>query len=239
MVSGPRRHQSPQPSPKTNGRDRPNSRGDATRLLILLKAEELFATRGIAAVPLRDIGAAAGQRNRVAVQYHFGDRETLLREITAYRARSSEAMRAELLADLLAQGRSLEIVDLVHAWVGSLACHLEKGNHYLAFLSRYVVERGGYVGLEGLTDGTVFTFRAMVGRLLPDYEEQLVEERWVLMMTSTVHALARFQNAFQAGTLHAPLPDLIADLVTFLAAGLGAQPDQVTEPLTEDSVSPS
>ncbi|MFI5045681.1 MAG: TetR family transcriptional regulator [Acidimicrobiia bacterium] len=238
-MSRSRRRQPAAPSPKTNGRDRPNSRGDATRLLILLKAEELFALRGIAAVPLRDIGAAAGQRNNVAVQYHFGDRETLLREITAYRARSSEAMRAELLADLLAQGRSLEVVDLVRAWIGSLACHLEKGNHYLAFLSRYVVERGGYIGLEGLFDGTVSTFRTMVGGLLRGYPEQVVEERWVLMMTSTVHALARYQNALQAGTLGAPLPDLIADLVTFLAAGLVVEPDLATEPLTERTLQAS
>src|SRR5690348_17179515 len=84
-------------------RDRVNSRGDATRQLILKTAEQLFAERGIAAVPLRDIGIAAGQKNNVAVQYHFGDRESLIREIISYRAIASEEKRVEMLADLLSE----------------------------------------------------------------------------------------------------------------------------------------
>jgi AcrR family transcriptional regulator len=132
-----------EPTAKPAVRDRPNSRGESTRLLILKKAEELFAHQGIAAVPLRDIGVAAGQKNNVAVQYHFGDKENLLREITAHRARVSEERRAELLADLLAAGKPPEIADLVRSWIDALAYHLGEDNYYLAFLSRYFIERGG------------------------------------------------------------------------------------------------
>jgi AcrR family transcriptional regulator len=207
------------------GRDRPNSRGESTRLLILKKAEELFARQGIAAVPLRDIGVAAGQKNNVAVQYHFGDKENLLREITAYRARVSEERRAELLADLLAAGKPPQVADLVRSWIDALAYHLGEDNYYLAFLSRYFIERGGSAGLEGLgVSSTVFTYTAMCRRLLPDYPEALVNERWVVMMTSAVHALARYQVAARVGKLPAPLPDLLEDLVTFFAAGLAAPP---------------
>lgn len=41
-------------------------------------AAHLFARHGIEAVPLRDIGAHAGQRNASAVQYHFGGRWELV-----------------------------------------------------------------------------------------------------------------------------------------------------------------
>ncbi|MBL7488166.1 TetR/AcrR family transcriptional regulator [Frankia sp. AgB1.9] len=215
-------------SPRSTGRDRPNSRGDATRLRILMTAEQLFAERGISAVALRDIGVAAGQKNNVAVQYHFQDRENLLREITAYRAQASEHMRAELLAELMAGGRPPRVYDLVKAFVRSFACHLERDNYYLAFLSRYVIERGGYVGFEGLSvGGTTFTFTAMLRRLLPDYPDDIIQERWVVMMTSAVHTLARYQSAMQAGSLPGPLPDLIEDLVRFLTAGLEAPPNGV------------
>jgi AcrR family transcriptional regulator len=223
VVSTPRRTSSEPAKPA--GRDRPNSRGESTRLLILKKAEELFAHQGIAAVPLRDIGVAAGQKNNVAVQYHFGDKENLLRGITAYRARVSEQRRAELLADLLAAGRPPQIVDLVRSWIDALAYHLGDDNYYLAFLSRYFIERGGSAGLEGQgVSSTIFTYTAMCRRLLPDYPEALVEERWVVMMTSAVHALARYQTAARVGKLPAPLPDLLDDLVTFFAAGLAAPP---------------
>jgi len=214
-----------EPTAKPAVRDRPNSRGESTRLLILKKAEELFAHQGIAAVPLRDIGVAAGQKNNVAVQYHFGDKENLLREITAHRARVSEERRAELLADLLAAGKPPEIADLVRSWIDALAYHLGEDNYYLAFLSRYFIERGGSAGLEGLgVSSTFFTYTAMLRRLLPGYPDTLVEERWMVMVTSAVHALARYQTAARVGKLPAPLPDLLEDLVTFFAAGLAAPP---------------
>jgi AcrR family transcriptional regulator len=210
-------------APRPTGRDRPNSRGDATRLSILAKAEELFAERGIAAVPLRDIGVAAGQKNNVAVQYHFGDRETLVREIAKYRARASEDVRAELFAELFAKGGSPGVRDLVNAFVQSLVCHLDKDNHYLAFLSRYVTQHGSYGDLEGLTDRDTFhRFTAILHRLLPGRPKALVEERWFVVITGAVHTLARYQAALKTGSLPAPLPDLIEDLVTFLSAGLEA-----------------
>src|SRR5438270_9525311 len=154
------------PSP-SNGRDRPNRQGDATRLRILLKAEELFAVRGSAAVPLRDIGVAAGQKNTVAVQYHFRDRDNLVREIAKYRAQAGERVRSELLADLVGSGNELTVEDVVRAYMSSLAAHLDPSDHYLAFLARYASERGSYHGLEGVGSSTIFTLTAMLRRLLP------------------------------------------------------------------------
>jgi hypothetical protein len=62
----------------------------------------------------------------------------------------------------------------------------------------------------------------MVRRLLKDHPEIHTGERWTVVMTSAVHELARYQNAWRAGTLASPLDDLIDDFVRFLAAGLGA-----------------
>jgi AcrR family transcriptional regulator len=222
-VSPSRRKQVPDPPLKANGRDRSNSRGDATRLLLLEKAEELFAHRGISAVPLRDIGTAAGQKNNVVVQYHFGDRESLIREIAAHRSQLSEQVRVELLADLLAKGSPPQVTDLVQAWIKALSCHLEADNYYLAFLSRYAVERGDYHGLEGgEINSTIYTFTSMLRRLLPTYPRALLEERWMVMMTNAVHTLARYQASLRAGALSAPLSYLIADLVVLFSAAIEA-----------------
>ena len=49
----------------------------ATRGRILDAAEQLFYQRGIDNVSLADINQAAGQKNRNALQYHFGDKTAL------------------------------------------------------------------------------------------------------------------------------------------------------------------
>jgi AcrR family transcriptional regulator len=54
-----------------------------TRGRLVNAAAHLFARRGIETVPLRDIGALAGQRNASAVQYHFGGRWDLVAAILA------------------------------------------------------------------------------------------------------------------------------------------------------------
>lgn len=207
---------------RAGGRARANSRGDSTRLRILTTAEQLFAERGIAAAPLRDIGVAAGQKNNAAVQYHFGDRESLIRAIIAHRAVPSEKRRVEMLADLLGGGRQPTVDDLVRMFVIPLAGHLERDNHYLAFLSRYIIERGGYAGLDGTYGPTVETLRSLLPRLLPNYPDEVREERWLMMQTSAVHTLARYQTVMTARALTTPIDALLEDLVQFMTAGIEA-----------------
>jgi AcrR family transcriptional regulator len=230
-VPGSAADRRPDPPRRPANRERVNARGDATRALILTTAEQLFAENGIA-VALRDIGTAAGQKNNVAVQYHFGDRESLIREIISYRAVTSEEHRTEMLADLIAEGQQPHVADLVKAFIIPLATHLEAGNHYLAFLSRYIIERGGYIGLDSYQftvpppGGTVNTLRSILGRLLPQCPEELLEERWTIMMTSAVHTLARYQALISTNKLPTPLHELLEDLVTFLSAGIQAPSSQ-------------
>ncbi|RZL70382.1 MAG: TetR/AcrR family transcriptional regulator, partial [Rhodococcus sp. (in: high G+C Gram-positive bacteria)] len=157
-------------SRRSAGKERVNARGDATRQLLLTTAEKLFAERGIAAVPLRDIGAAAGQKNHAVVQYHFGDKETLVGEIVAYRAAIGEKRRVEMFTDLVVRGEP-RIADLVRVFAFPLASHLGEDNHYLAFMSRYIIEHGGYTGLglntaSVIPSTTVITLRSLLGRLL-------------------------------------------------------------------------
>ena len=50
----------------------------ATRARIVAVAEQLFARHGIDAVSLSRVNQAARQRNRTAVQYHFGAEDTFI-----------------------------------------------------------------------------------------------------------------------------------------------------------------
>ncbi|WP_017593741.1 TetR/AcrR family transcriptional regulator [Nocardiopsis potens] len=50
---------------------------------ILLTAEQLFATQGIDATSLRQIGSEVWKRNTVAAKYHFQNKKTLIRAISS------------------------------------------------------------------------------------------------------------------------------------------------------------
>jgi AcrR family transcriptional regulator len=64
---------------------------------LMATAERLFAAEGIDAVSLRQITREAGQRNVMALQYHFGDREGLLVAVIDKHTRPMSVRTHELL----------------------------------------------------------------------------------------------------------------------------------------------
>jgi AcrR family transcriptional regulator len=74
-------------------------RGANTRERILEAAQTLFAERGIDAVSLREINAAAGA-NSAAAHYHFGSKEAVLEDLFVQRARVIANRRLELLGNV-------------------------------------------------------------------------------------------------------------------------------------------
>ena len=54
---------------------------ESTQEVVLDAAERLFGRHGVDAVSLREIAVAAGSSNHFVVQYHFGDKARLIREI--------------------------------------------------------------------------------------------------------------------------------------------------------------
>ena len=110
-----------------------------TRETILLTAERLFAERGFG-VSLREIGAAAGQRNHSAVQYHFGTKERLARALYEYRMVPLNQRRMALIEEIHATDREHDIPSLVDAYVRPLAEYvlLHRGaSWYLRFIARH------------------------------------------------------------------------------------------------------
>lgn len=65
----------------TTAENKHQSRSANTRELFICAAQNLYARRSIDSVSLSEITVAAGQKNRNALQYHFGNREGLLQAI--------------------------------------------------------------------------------------------------------------------------------------------------------------
>lgn len=97
-------------------------------------AERLAAERGLAAMSLREVQAAAGQRNKSAAQYHFGSKEGLVEAVVAARMGVVGVRRREMLDAL---GPDPDRRDLVEALVLPLADHVLAGDrpsHWARFL---------------------------------------------------------------------------------------------------------
>jgi AcrR family transcriptional regulator len=88
---------------------------EATKANLIRAAEELFAANGVDAVSLRQINRSAGARNAIAVQYHFEDREGVVRAILAKHRPGIEAERHAMLDRYEADG-----VDDLRALAGAL-----------------------------------------------------------------------------------------------------------------------
>lgn len=101
----------------------------AAREQMIDAAERLAAERGLAAMSLREVQAAAGQRNKSAAQYHFGSKEGLVEAIAAARMGAVGTRRRELLDAL---GPHPTRRELVEALVVPLADHVLAGRSHWA-----------------------------------------------------------------------------------------------------------
>ena len=112
---------------------------DASASLISA-AEQLFADRGIDGVSLREINREARQRNTTSLQYHFGDRQGLLRAIMDKHNREVNARRNALLDQYEANGVD-DIRALASAFVLPLVAKLhdnDGGRCYLRIAAELV-----------------------------------------------------------------------------------------------------
>ena len=93
------------------------NQGERTREHLLDVAEQCFGADGVANVSLRQIRIAAGQRNEAAMQYHFGDRDGLLRAIAERHTPAVQAIQDRIAT---ANGRRPSMRRLVEAFVRPL-----------------------------------------------------------------------------------------------------------------------
>jgi AcrR family transcriptional regulator len=104
-----------------------------TRLQILRAAEKLFAAHGIDGVSLREINRAAAQSNTGAVQYHFGDRDGLIRAVVDRHRMDSEPRRHALLDQYEDNGEP-DLHALAAALVSPIAAKLHDPDGGLDYL---------------------------------------------------------------------------------------------------------
>lgn len=136
--------------------------GNDTRARIVRAAERLFAARGLNGVSLREINRAAGQSNTGAVQYHFGDRDGLIRAVIEKHRKDTEPRRHALLDQYEAAGVD-DLRVLAAALVLPAAAKLsdpDGGREYLQIASEY------------------YSRPASIEQLVPQRDPNASMERW-------------------------------------------------------------
>lgn len=191
----------------------------------MLAAERLIAERG-QLVPLRDIAAAAGQRNNSAVQYHFGSRDGLIEAVVAHRIAMLEVRRLELLAEHAA----LDEPDDVHALLEILVVPMfELGTqHGIGYYARFLEQIRTHpavtdeANLSGDRRTSVRVIIHRLGRGLPDLAPALRVRRLRRLATVLFALLADHERAVEDGRVKAGDVTAWAETIDMLAGLLTA-----------------
>lgn len=118
-----------------------------TKLRILEAAEQLFSVAGFAATSVREIATRA-EANLAAVNYHFGSKDELVREVFVRRFGPLNEARVEMLtaAEQLAQGRPVALDAIVRAMVSpALRLGADQGNACMTLMGRLHSEPPSFV----------------------------------------------------------------------------------------------
>jgi len=208
---------------------RRHSAGEATRELLMVTAERLFAMNGVEGVTLREIQAAAGQSNASVITYHFGSQAGLVRALLEFRYRKVNARRAELLRDARDRGVTDDPREAVWIIVRPLIESINAGEMFVPFLARVSANTrtfAEYLPPE-MSEGAVNVLRDTVPGLLSGLPERARLGREVQLYNSVLNLLAELARGHQrisdaqlsnyvdgwVGMLTAPMSPATAELM--------------------------
>lgn len=111
-----------------------------TKRLLIAAGERLFGHRGLEGAAMHEIALEAGQANKYAVQYHFGDKQGFIDAILAIRLRQIDQRRQALLDIVIENGLTDDVSALMEIMYIPLAEQVdETGQHsYARFLLQFI-----------------------------------------------------------------------------------------------------
>lgn len=220
-----------------------SSRAVATRAKIVAAAERLFAERGLDGVSLAEINVASEQRNRNAVQYHFGNKQSLLRAIFEKHATVVQQHRRTIL-DGIQSSSSFSLDDLVSALVLPVAEKLndpDGGEAYVRINAQMALNNADRASPlqtgDGECDEQQRRLTELLHHRLRHLDTSVVELRLVLAVDLMFHTLAdlaerRQENADTSPLTHTPL--VVSQLIDSITALLETPPSDRSRELLRD-----
>lgn len=202
---------------------------DGSRARLLTTAKRLFAERGLDGVSLREIVREAGIKHATAVQYHFGDREGLIKAILAPHEERVDTRRDAMLDEYEANGVA-DCRSVAAILVRPLARELEDADGTY-FLRIYAQSLQRAHGMYTDTGTSIWRWRRQADQFLPpgvtDFHPRFSA------ITFTAVELARRASEDETPTHH---PLFISRVIDVVAAILQAPPSAETERLHAERV---
>lgn len=199
--------------------------GTATKARLLREAERLFARRGLYQVTVREILAAAGQRNVSALTYHFGSRggvpiewrDGVLDAVLERHGAPTDDARGRMHRAIGPNGSTH---DLVAALVVPYAVHLSspEGRDYLRIVAQLSARFSSWRDLNPGTGPNLIAILGVLEQRGPSVAAPIRRERVIeLIMLMTV-ALAERARLVESGRRAVELDEatFIADLTDVL-----------------------
>lgn len=193
-----------------------------TKARLVREAERLFARRGVYQVTIREITAAAKQRNVSALSYHFGSREGVLHEILLRHGGPIDDGRGEVLATL---GDAPPTRDLVAALLLPYTARLAtpEGRDYLRIVAQLTGRFATWNIESDLTPPHLQRILHLLEQRPPGVPDEVRRERLVgmmMLMTSTIAERARRIEARRP--LDVDEPTFLTNLADMLVGALEA-----------------
>ncbi|SLK03363.1 TetR/AcrR family transcriptional regulator [Novosphingobium mathurense] len=215
-------------SERTAASERPpkTKRSEITRQVILEAAENLFANDGIEATSMRAVALAAGQSNVAAVQYHFGDKQTLLTEIFEWRVQLMEPRRQDMIRQFgsIETCTMRELLSII--FLPYLDMRNEAGAHVYARLLLEYLTLYGRFALQHPAEDPQRQDRA-IGRALKEFDRRMdahpaMARRLHLTMITTgfLGVISEYDLLKAKDRAEVPLEDLVVQMIEFSAIGL-------------------
>jgi AcrR family transcriptional regulator len=173
---------------------------ETTQRQLITAAETLFAERGVDAVSLREITMAAGVRNTTALQYHFGDRDGLLRAVMRKHHPDVEVRRHALLDEYERFPASAQdLRELVAAFVRPPATKLADRDGGRAFL-RITAQLVNRPDVDPIASSradakdSTYRWRMLVAPHLPDVAVTRLHRRFTAIRVTFIELARRAEQ---------------------------------------------
>ena len=180
----------------SNAANKHASRSAQTRGNFIQAAQKLFAERSIDSVSLNEITIAAGQKNRNALQYHFGNREGLLQAIIDSHAGTVQSMRRDLMEAPLSGVEYSAAHSAARALVKPLADyvrHNPTGIYYVKILSQLAALNSTILNPSSRSGLTFHNDRKLADLLIKavaHLKPAEAQRRMFLTLSMTFHSIA-------------------------------------------------
>lgn len=175
-----------------------------TKRLLIETAEQLFVEKGVENVTLVDVSKGAGQKNRNAAQYHFGDRAGL---ITAVVDKHNELIsdKRSVMLDAIEEQTAPTLLELAKAFVTPIVEHIEhhpRGLIYLLLVCQvYNSNRAleyGWQGILGSNDSK--RIYDLMRQKMEPHSQEILNFKMIICQSMLFNSLASFYDIRPPGS---------------------------------------